>query len=834
MPNRAGLFCFFTLIFQVVLCGAQKKARYRGPNPDNAQGQTTMLNSNTQTGSPQDPDLFGGHHTTVPTGTTCSVEDLAARWNLKLQTNGKWEGPHPTDKSQAEKDGFVLCPEGNAFTNLGTKYTSLQVAELAGIDADSYEPYAQWKARNGATTPKHTKAPNGVQNGKNAPKTSAKPAAFNWNTATKFDYHDETGVLLYQVGRIDFPNGSKDFRQRRPNGPDRWIYNLDNVRRVLFNLADVMEAGEVIFCEGEKTATAWNDDLKAANLYGPTVATTTAQGGKSTLKTDLSPLHGKAVAISHDNNATGEKQRDDVLSAIGTHATCKVIELPDRGDGGDYVDFRAAGNPLENALEMIKAAPVWAPTAAKPTDQKAKPSAQPETSAVARGPYALNEIGNGQRFADANRGLYLFDYTSNRWRVYVGGVWRYTDGDDVERAAKVIEAQICEEARGENDDDRRSKLYKHAATITKRKTRETMLKDAASELGMSAPPENFDTQLHLFNVQNGTLDLRTGELRPHTATDLLTKISPINFNPHATAPTWTRALELWQSSEEVRLWLQKVIGLTLSGEVFEEMLLLLLGAGNNGKTTLLKTLQKLLGDYAHHAQAESLMKQREGRKAGAPAPDILAFKGARMLTASEIADDAALHSAFVKDATGRDPLTARGCHDNRLQTFTPQFMLWLVGNHKPKIKDTSNGIWRRVKLVPFDVAIAPEQRDPNLAQKLEAELPGILNWALEGLRLYYEEGLQTPPEIEAATQNYRAEQSPLDGFIHEMCELSPTAFVTAADLWEAWKTYCGELDESQGTQTAFGIALKKRNLKDARAMVEGRQTRVWKGVRLKK
>ena len=473
--------------------------------------------------------------------------------------------------------------------------------------------------------------------------------------------------------------------------------------------------------------------------------------------------------------------------------------------------------------------------AATPTGRpKSAPSdAQPETTDEARGPYALNEIGNGKRFADANRGHYLFDYTANRWRVYVGGVWRHTDGDDVERAAKVIETQICDEARGETDDDRRAKLYKHAATITKRKTRQTMLQDATSELEMSAPPENFDAQLHLLNVQNGTLDLRSFELRPHAATDLLTKCAGTKFDPRATAPTWTRALELWQASEAVRLWLQKVIGLTLSGEVFEEMLLLLLGAGNNGKTTLLKTLQKLLGDYAHHAQAESLMKQREGRKAGAPAPDILAFKGQRLLTATEIADDAELHSAFVKDATGRDPLTARGCHDNRLQTFTPQFMLWLVGNHKPRIKDTSNGIWRRVKLVPFDIAIAPEQRDPNLAQTLEAELPGILNWALEGLRLYYAEGLQTPPEIEAATQNYRAEESPIDGFIAAMCEQSPTAFVVSADLWEAWKCYCAEQNEPEGTPRTFGLALKKNNFKDARTTISGSQTRVWKGIKLK-
>jgi hypothetical protein len=295
---------------------------------------------------------------------TYTVADVAAKLNLKPQKVGgevEYHGANPTGTG-ATKDGFFLREDGSGQDRNGTFYKCIDVAAMAGIDPNQYEPVAEFRARNGKAT---SNGGNPNDTGSAAPRGAAKPKkpAFDWNAATKFDYHDENGVLRYQVGRLDFPDGSKDFRQRQPDGAGGWIYNLDGVARVLFNLADVMAAGEVIFCEGEKTATAWNEDLKAANLYGPTVATTTAQGAGNTLKTDLLPLWGKCVAISPDNNVQGEKQRDDLLSTIGERATCKVIELPDRGDGGDYVDFRAAGGTLETALEMIDAAPIWTPPA---------------------------------------------------------------------------------------------------------------------------------------------------------------------------------------------------------------------------------------------------------------------------------------------------------------------------------------------------------------------------------------------------------------------------------------------------------------------------------------
>lgn len=308
-----------------------------------------------------------------------TVADVAATLNLKPQVaNGKteWHGKNPSGNG-AQENGFILFAEGNALDRkTGEKFTSHQVAQFARIEPEQYQPVAQYRARNrNEWTPPGAKAPSPSRDStsnsaatNSSPDSAAKPKElpFDWKAATLFDYRDEKGVLRFQVGRIDLPDqidpktgkAKKLFRQRRPSSTGGWISNLHGVERVLFNLRDIIKAGSVLFCEGEKATNALNEDLKGAGLYGPTVATTTAQGAGATLKTDLQPLHCKTVGILPDNNAQGARQRDDLLNALGERSKCRVIELPNRGEGDDYVDFRAADGTVEAVIAMIDAAPV--------------------------------------------------------------------------------------------------------------------------------------------------------------------------------------------------------------------------------------------------------------------------------------------------------------------------------------------------------------------------------------------------------------------------------------------------------------------------------------------
>jgi putative DNA primase/helicase len=424
--------------------------------------------------------------------------------------------------------------------------------------------------------------------------------------------------------------------------------------------------------------------------------------------------------------------------------------------------------------------------------------------------FSLDEIGNGARFAALHRADMRYCSVRQCWLIFAGGRWQIDEKGAAEARAKAIGRSVVAEAASETDDDRRSRMLKHALTLTKRATRETMLKDAASEPGMMVTPEQFDTTLHLFNVTNGTLDLNSFELRPHDPHDLLTHFSPVTFKQDADCPTWRRCMERWMPDQGTRDYCQDTFGLSLSGTVVEAFFNFLFGDGDNGKSTFLRMLELLMGSYSHKTQAETIMQARDQRKPGAPSPELLALKGARLVTVHEIDNKHKLNATLIKDMTGSDTVTARGLFDKRPTTFEPQFTLWMFGNGKPQIPDTSGGMWRRVRLINFGQPIPKSERDPHLSQNLRDELPGILNWALEGLRRVQQHGLIVPDAVIQATEEYRAEQDPFTDFLNEQCVIGPRLRVKNSDLWRAWFDWCKENGDREGTQRALGVELTRR------------------------
>jgi putative DNA primase/helicase len=443
--------------------------------------------------------------------------------------------------------------------------------------------------------------------------------------------------------------------------------------------------------------------------------------------------------------------------------------------------------------------------------------------------FPLNEIGNGQRFAAANRADMRYCGVREKWLRFKNGYWQTDEDGTAEQRAKQIGQQIAAEAAAQPDDDKRARLLKHALTLTKRATRDTMLKDAASEDGMRTTPEQFDTNPDKFNCANGTLDLKTFEFCPHSAADLLTLRSPTNFDADATCPTWDACMARWIPNEATREYLQETVGVSLSGRIFEEFFNFLYGGGDNGKSTFMRQIETLCGTYWHKTQAETIMEARDKRDGNAPAPALLAMKGARLLTVQEIDSKHTLNAALFKDLTGRDAITARGLFEKRPTTFVPQFTPWMFGNGKPQIKDGSSGMWRRVRLIDFSQPIPASERDPHLSDKLAAELPGILNWALEGLRRVYERGLIVPDDVNTATAEYKAEQDAISGFIADCCVLAPNCEARAADLFEAWCRWCRDNGERQSSQRAFGLELKRRKFEKESA----RDGVKWFGIGIK-
>lgn len=488
----------------------------------------------------------------------------------------------------------------------------------------------------------------------------------------------------------------------------------------------------------------------------------------------------------------------------------------------------AAGLPEDEARATVRSGvaagqtnPRTLPTPQAPQQQQAASNSHAQTNGrpTAMEPpsapdFSLDEIGNGQRFTARHGHDLRFCSVREQWQHYSAGRWQPDEHGEAERRAKQTGRDVTAEAAREANDDKRARLLKHAITLTKRATRETMLKDAASEPGMMVTPEMFDCEPHLLNVRNGVIDLRTFEFRPHNSGLLLSKQAGAAFNPNVTAPTWSAALELWMPDAEARDYLQDTAGLSLSGEVPDEFFNFICGPGENGKSTFLRTLEQLAGSYTHRTPAETLMLMREQRRAGAPAPELVALQGARLVTVAEVDKSHRLSTALVRDLTGRDKISARGVFAKRAIEFQPQFTLWLNGNHRPRITDGTHGMWRRVRVLEFTQQITAEQRDSHLGDKLRRELPGILNWALEGLRRVQQRGLIVPASVQAATDEYRAEQDTFAGFLSNCCTTGPKCEATAAQLWRAWCAWCSENGEREGTQRALGLELKRRNFKN--------------------
>ena len=318
-----------------------------------------------------------------------TVADVAAKLNLRLQPNGKYCGA--VEGTGTTKDGFVLNPEGNAFTNGGDKFTSAQVAERAGIAPDQYAPYVEFKARNGSSVTSYPRPP------KTTPKAVKSPAnaPFDWALAQTFDYTDEAGELLYQVGRIG-DGAAKRISQRRPDGNDGYIYGLGagfydpatrdgkpawyqvkpneqpkkgarefpDVQRVLYQLPDVLRAQTVFICEGEKAVESLNTQLKSDGVFGEIVATTNPHGGGKWHDEFAVALDGKTVCVLPDNDEPGLKHADEVCrSCASAGAVVKRVELPDLPTKGDVADYLSNGGSVENIVALMRAAPVWTPAA---------------------------------------------------------------------------------------------------------------------------------------------------------------------------------------------------------------------------------------------------------------------------------------------------------------------------------------------------------------------------------------------------------------------------------------------------------------------------------------
>ena len=437
------------------------------------------------------------------------------------------------------------------------------------------------------------------------------------------------------------------------------------------------------------------------------------------------------------------------------------------------------------------------------------------------------DLGNAQRLVERYGKLMRYVHEWGRWIVWDGKRWAPDRTGQVQRFAKDTVHQMHVLAADKNRSDRKA-LSMWAFRSEAEARLAAMVSLARTEPDIPVRSEQLDADPYLFNVENGTIDLRTGQLRDHDQADLITKLAPVEHDRDAKAEIFNSfLLEVMDGREELVRFLQRAVGYSMTGSVLEHVLLFLYGLGANGKTTFLDLFLTMFGDYGRQSEPELLMRKRgEAHPTG-----VANLKGARLVVTSEIDAGRQMAEPLVKQLTGGDRITARFMRQDFFE-FEPSHTLWLMANHKPVVKGTDIAIWRRIQLVPFDVTIPPERQDPQLPDKLEAELPGVLNWAVQGCLDWQREGLAAPAEVRNATQDYRDNMDTLGGFIAEHCIIADSASVEAKDLYVHYKVWADHAGEKKLPKNVFGRQLQERGFETRKDSITRRV--VYLGIGLDK
>ena len=397
----------------------------------------------------------------------------------------------------------------------------------------------------------------------------------------------------------------------------------------------------------------------------------------------------------------------------------------------------------------------------------------------------LTDLGNAKRLVKACGNDIRYCFHTKKWYVWTTRRWAVDDKGTVTKKAKRVVQSILAEAAEIQDPEVRKAFIRHERASESDSHIKAMVSLAQSEGDIAVRLSDFDRDAMLLNTVSCTIDLSTGKVGPHRRSDMATKMSPVAYDPHANCPTWERFLhQVTGGNKSLQDYLQRCVGYSLTGETKEHALFLLYGKGANGKSTFLEVVRHVLGDYAQTADFASFMVSKNQTVRN----DIAKLNGARLVTATESESGKRMSEAVVKQLTGGDTVTARFLYSEHFE-FVPQFKLWLGTNHKPKIVGADDGIWRRIRLIPFTVQIPKAHQDKDLPKKLKAEASGILNWALEGLRQWQKTGLAEPDTVTEATSEYRADQDVLQHFIDALCTTGAGKRARGSALYAAYKLW---------------------------------------------
>jgi len=465
----------------------------------------------------------------------------------------------------------------------------------------------------------------------------------------------------------------------------------------------------------------------------------------------------------------------------------------------------------------------------------------PVEAARAGNPYPCTDLGNAERFAACHGDSVKFDAANRCWRVWDGRRWAADSSLRVFKLAAQTARNIMQEAASasapatKDSHDIRKSLADWAIKSESRDRLAAMIEVAKSQDGIAMDASSFDADIMLFNCLNGTIDLKTGILRPHKKSDLLTKLSKVEYRKGATCTRWERFLiDATGNDVDVIRFLQMVAGYTLTGSTIEEKLFLLCGPEASGKTTFLEALRTILGDYGATIDPAMLTKASHRRQSGAASPDVARLPGVRLAAGSELENGKELKECLAKSLTGGETITARQLYAGYFD-FLPQFKIILALNHCPRCNADDGAIWRRMVRIGFDKTVPVDRRDKTLKPYLRdprGGAPAVLAWAVEGCLIWQSEGLVIPNAVQQSTDNYRNESDPIHSFFEDRLSFNPMGWMPWVEIWMAYQEYA----ESQGVPERYRVStvriieqLKSKGCEPSRKYA----VRGWQGVEIR-
>lgn len=423
--------------------------------------------------------------------------------------------------------------------------------------------------------------------------------------------------------------------------------------------------------------------------------------------------------------------------------------------------------------------------------------------------YDLTDTGNAQRFVDRFGENIKYNFDNKCWMVWDGKTWIKDTVQLVKSKVDLLIEEMKEEALREPNDKFAQELIRNIKHLSSNSGKEAMLKEAMHMGNIPVRNGDFDRNVYYLNCENGVVDLRTGEIMAHRRDLMMSKNTHINIDMENEPKVWLKCIsDIFRGSDGLIDFVHKAVGYSLTGLTTEQCFFQCYGHGSNGKSVFFNTMMNICGDYALNSQVDSILTR--GKSGGGNAsPDIARMNGARFVRTNEPEEGARFNEGLVKQLTGSDVITARFLYGGDFE-FRPIFKLWIACNYKIVVRGTDKGIWRRMRLIPFEATFEGANDDKKIEDKIKKELPQILGWAIKGAIEWFKSGLGMPIEVEEATKSYRQEMDIIESFLNDCVKIVPSGREKAGDVFNAYRRWAEQGKEWCMSQSKFGVEMAKK------------------------